>query len=93
MHGLTDFLVVEDCTMKYDLLLDRQFFQNANLKLIHHNSSYKFENNKKTEKFIYTIFNIDIVEKRNIYDEVCENLDRDMPFTLETIVRSVQICS
>lgn len=48
--------------MNYDLLVGRQFFQNANLKLIYLNGSYKFEINKETEEFIHGIFNIDIVE-------------------------------
>lgn len=75
-----NFLVVDDHTMRYDLLLGRQFFQNSNLKLIYQNGRYNFEINKESEEFIHTIFNIDIVEKRNKYDNILENLDQDMPY-------------
>lgn len=78
-----DFLVVGDDTMKFDLLLGRQFFQNSNITLIYHNGNYKFEKNKESEEFVYSIFNIDVIETPNICDKICENLDPEIPFALK----------
>ncbi|XP_071571820.1 uncharacterized protein [Temnothorax nylanderi] len=80
-----NLLIVEDCTMKYDLLLGRQFFQNANLKLIYQNGGYRFEIDKETVEFIHTI---DVIEQPSKHD-IGNNLEQDMPFALKKQVINV----
>lgn len=73
-------MVVDDGTMKYDLLLGRQFFQKADLTLIYRNGSYTFEINN--EEFVHSIFAIDVTEKRCVQDEI-KNLDADLPLAIK----------
>jgi len=74
-----ELFIVNDSTMQYDLLLDRQFFTNAHIKLIYHQGGFSFERGKNSDDFIHAILVMEI-EKFDQYDQIKNNLDQEVPF-------------
>lgn len=72
------FLIVNDDTMKYDLLLGRQFFANASIKLIYVNGQYQFEPADSQMEDSNLIFSIDVVEESDKYDDILVNHDEHL---------------
>lgn len=82
-------LVVEDHTMNYDILLGREFFQDANIKLVYYKGAYSFEKNNENDDFICSIFVMEINEKRERYDGVMESLDKNLPLEYKNKIREL----
>lgn len=88
-----ELIVVDDHTMKYDLLGGRKFFLESNLKLTYQNGNYGFEDAVKVNEEINSILAINAIEKCDQYDTIIENLDRDISYAdrtalIETIKRA-----
>lgn len=67
--------VVDDKTMRYNLLLGREFFDESGIKLIYEDSKYCLENKKSIkDNVVHKIFAIDTAEEQNKYD-VIEDID------------------
>lgn len=71
-------LVVDDGTMQYDMLLGREFFNEANLKVSYQKGEFNVESCDKNNEKIEKILPINAIEKRDLYDIVSENLDEGL---------------
>jgi len=71
-------LVVDDNTISFDMLLGRDFLCGANIRLIYQNGSFKFEYTSPMEEEINIIFSINVTEKKNKWDVICDHLDKDL---------------
>lgn len=70
------------------MLLEREFFQSAQLKLIYENGKYRFEI-AQTEGRIPDVFAIDISEERKNFDVVWENLDSSVAWLSREKLRKI----
>lgn len=91
-----EFIVVDDSTMKYDLLIGKKFFIESRLKLSYQNGVYKFHDAMELDEEINYIFAINVMEERTKYDIVTENLNQEITFAdrnklLKTIERADSI--
>lgn len=72
-------LVVDDTTMRYDMIIGREFLNNSNLKLIYYDGHFSFESANKFEKnALADILTINAVEIKDKYDVIWENTDVDL---------------
>lgn len=69
------FIVVEDGTMEYGVLLGRQFFAETKLKLIYQEGRYDFEDTQNQVKNLEAVLPLYAVFETDKYDIVEQNLD------------------
>ncbi|KMQ86687.1 retroelement polyprotein, partial [Lasius niger] len=72
------FLVVDDKTMRYDVIMSRKFLNNSNLKLIYYNNRFVFEPVTFHDKLSQDIFTINVIEPKGKYDIVFDNIDNEL---------------
>lgn len=72
------FLIVDDKTMRYDVILGREFLNTSNLKLTYCNNHFAFEYVNRYEEVPHDILTINAIEFREKYDVVLDNLDKDL---------------
>lgn len=72
------FLVVDDKTMRHDIIIGCEFINNANLRLIYYKNNFVFELIDDFNAVAQDIFTINIVEPREQWDIIAEYLDKDL---------------
>lgn len=72
------FLVVDDKTMRYDIIIGREFINNSNLKLIYSKGAFIFELVDNLAEIASDILTINAIEYKEPYDTVMENLDMSL---------------
>lgn len=72
------FLVVDDKTMRYDIIIGREFLNHSNLKLTYYNGHFAFKCVEQFEKLSPSILNISAIESKDKYDVVLENIEKDL---------------
>jgi len=66
------------------MLLGRDFFRRANIRLVYQNSTFEFEYSSSPDKEINTIFSINVIKERNKWDVVCKSLDKDLDYNTKS---------
>lgn len=76
------FLVVDDKTMRYDVIIGREFINNAKiyLKFIFFQDKYVFEVVADCKEIACDLLTINAIETKEPYDSIIENLDKDLNF-------------
>lgn len=74
------FLVVDDKTMCYDVIISREFLNTSNIKLTYYNSKFLFEQGETYANWAHSILSISAIETKDKYDDIMQNLGEDVKF-------------